>query len=102
MTIEEIRKLHAQATKGPWVGDRSDGSLKYHLLGANGEYILQVDHKNDTSGFLFDNGDADEAFVIASWEAVRVLLEELEKSDREIARLKAEVEELRDANKAEG
>jgi len=95
MTIEEIRKLHAQATKGPWVGDRSDGSLKYHLLGANGEYILQVDHKNDTSGFLFDNGDADEAFVIASWEAVRVLLEEND-------RLKAEIEGLRDAVKAEG
>lgn len=94
MTIEEIRKLHAQATKGPWVGDRSDGSLKYHLLGANGEYILQVNHKNDTSGFLFDNGDADEAFVIASWEAVHVLLEEND-------RLNAEIEELRDAVKAE-
>ncbi len=94
MTIEEIRKLHAQATKGPWVGDRSDGSLKYHLLGANGEYILQVDHKNYTSGFLFDNGDADEAFVIASWEAVHVLLEENDW-------LKAEIEELRDAVKAE-
>ena len=94
MSIEEIRKLHAQATKGPWVGDRSDGSLKYHLLGANGEYILQVDHKNYTSGFLFDNGDADEAFVIASWEAVHVLLEEND-------RLNTEIEELRDAVKAE-
>ena len=88
MSIEEIRKLHAQATKGPWVGDRSDGSLKYHLLGANGEYILQVDNKNDTSGFLFDNGDADEAFVIASWEAVHVLLEENDRLKTEIDRLR--------------
>ena len=88
MTIEEIRKLHAQATKGPWVGDRSDGSLKYHLLGANGEYILQVDHKNYTSGFLFDNGAADEAFVIASWEAVHVLLEENDRLKTEIDRLR--------------
>lgn len=85
MTDEQLQEWQAAtdaATPGPWRGDRHDGTVKYHVYGANDAVVLQVDHKNGESGFLGDNGDNDEAFVLAARTAMPALLAEATKVRR--------------------
>lgn len=67
----EAEALGARATPGPFRGDRFDGTVKYAILAfidpSKTEYtpahqdetitVLEVDHKNGTSGFRTDNKD---------------------------------------------
>lgn len=61
---------------GPWRGDRTDGSIKYRILAADGHTVLLIDEKNGTHGFLCDpdvacplpwgRHDADKLLVLAA------------------------------------
>ena len=108
MTQQELDALKAlanAATPGPWHGDGNGGRVKYSVYGANEALVLRVDHKNAESGFLGDNAENDEAFVLAVRAAVPALLAEVERLNgersflmAEIKKQDAEVERLRADN----
>jgi ribonuclease HI len=55
--IEEIEARANEATPGPWIGDRRDGTVKYILYGANGAYVV---YGNNEYGIMHD---FDEEFI---------------------------------------
>lgn len=41
--LQSLKEKAERATKGPWVGDRFDGTVKYQLKTANGAVIVNCD-----------------------------------------------------------
>lgn len=77
--ITASRALCAAATPGPWTGDCLDGSVKYQIVGPGEEdLVMECDHKNGDSGFTGENAEADEAFVLASRQALPAHVDALE------------------------
>jgi len=80
MNLERLRELESKATKGPWIGDRHDGSVKYAIYGHDMATVLECDHKNGESGFLGDKDEFDEQLVIESRNALPELLDWIERA----------------------
>lgn len=72
--LEKLEVLYAVATPGEWKGDRKDGTVKYRMFSQECEcvelwecphVVLDVDHKNGTSGFRGLLGEENEKLVKA-------------------------------------
>lgn len=87
LNLAPIKAREQAATPGPWHGDRYDGTLKYKLRGANNAIVLVVEHKSCDFGFIGENGDADEEFVIHARTDMPALLAEVERLRAEVAAL---------------
>jgi hypothetical protein len=77
--LTNIKSRLAAATEGPWRGDCHDGSLKYHLYGADDSVVLTVDHKNGDYGF---GDEADAVFVIHAPTDIAWLVKRVEHLER--------------------
>jgi len=69
---DEIKARLSAVTPGPWSGDRYDGTVKCAVLGGDRTRVLQVDHKNGTSGF--SGLDGDEALAVNAPADIAYLL----------------------------
>ena len=98
MTEQELEQIEARAnaaTPGPWTGDRSDGTIKYKMLGGENHnfVILDVDHKNNSSGFYtedyipYEQCTANEEFVKHARTDIPALI-------AEVRRLEADLEHV--------
>lgn len=103
MTREQltaIKQRIEKATPGPWVGDRTDGTIKYQM-GQSGcecaaespwdcpHLVLRVNHKSGDYGFLGQRRDEDAEFVMGARTDMPALVEALERAQealKEIAR----------------
>jgi len=87
MTADDIAKgraLFEAATEGPWVGDRHDGTVKYGVEGRGRALVLRVDHKNGASGFLGEDAEADEAYMLHACNTLPAALDHIERLQGEL------------------
>jgi len=101
ITTARAVELLAKSTRGPWRGDRFDGTVKYAILAgdeADPVVVLTVDHKNATYGFgccddgfsnLSANGDGDELLTLAAPDLAADLIDARATIDALTAELKA-------------
>jgi hypothetical protein len=84
---QKALELSEKATPAPWTGDRYDGTVKYHMTGPDpvSHLVLVVDHKNGEFGFVGDNGDNDEAFVMFARTALPQLARALIEQERALS-----------------
>lgn len=92
--LEEIEKLHAAATPGEWTGDRHDGTVKYRVHSESCDcdreeswncphLVLEVDHKNGTSGFHGKYSEENEKLVLALHNAFPAMAKALREAWQE-------------------
>lgn len=113
--LESIRKRLQDAPKGPWTGDRNDGTVKYDVLandvdedgdhmvvihGCNGNEDPSYGIRDDAAERLILNAPTDIAFLLG--EVARLQAESLQRLDdlggceNEIARLTAALATAKD------
>ena len=100
LTADDIAKgraLAEAATGLPWVGDRHDGTVKYGVEGRDRALVLRVDHKNGASGFLGEDAEADEAYMLHACNTLPAALDHIGTVEGENERLRALVVTLAEA-----
>lgn len=77
--IAHYREIEKLATPGPWTGDRHDGTVKYDILGPDGDTVCRgACAPDETGGFVDPN---DDRFVIASRNLFAALLDVAEAAE---------------------
>ena len=86
--IAESEKICEAATDGPWVGDRHDGTVKYMIVGADGEAVCVGDNGNNDFGPFGMTTYGNDEFVMGArnaWPEIVAALEAGARAD-EVAR----------------
>lgn len=90
--IQKSREICEAATDGPWIGDTYSGWVKYFLWGKDKKVILEVNHKDNSSGFLGENRDNDEMFIKHARTALPKALNAIERQEQMIQALLKEID----------
>lgn len=91
MDLNKLKALAAAASPGPWRGDRIDGTVKYSLLDANDNAIVNGDNGNSGHGPYGIVEKNDEEYLMAAHPAA--VLELIALTERLESELKAERDE---------
>ena len=76
--LESIRKRLEEAPKGPWTGDRYDGTVKYDVLDADGETVIHGCNGNEDPSYGIRD-DAAEQLILNAPTDIAFLLGEVER-----------------------
>lgn len=81
-----LRAICEAAPKGPWTGDRIDGTVKYELLDANGDVVIRGCNGNHDPQYGIVGEGADEYLLAVSPDVVLSLIDALDAEKAEVAR----------------
>jgi hypothetical protein len=65
LDLDNLEAIALLATQGPWTGDRYDGTIKYDLVGKDGETVIHGDNGNSDHGPFGIENEEDANYLLA-------------------------------------
>lgn len=77
LDLHDLESIALLATQGPWVGDRDDGTIKYDLVGKDGEIVIHGVYGSSDNGAYGIQSEEDEKYLLTFHPATVLKLIEM-------------------------